>query len=205
MFRRSGWNFKELSTQHQLVGAVAVGEQAIVANTMEAVGKHVEQKPTHELARVKPHDLGFVVAVLPVILPAKTDMLVGEIEQPAVADGDAVGIAGQIGKHLSRSCERTLGVDHPLALAQRREISPERFLVRKPDKIGTLVRPWREPPPDAPRTGAGTAATAHGLAGRIQACIESNGSRQRRCRHPARCNGYADDGRGSVPMYGALS
>jgi len=91
---RSGRHLKELSTQHELVSAVAVGEQAIVANAMKAVWQHVQQETTHELARVKPHDLVFVVAVVAVILPAKTDMLIGEIEQPAVADGDAVGVAG---------------------------------------------------------------------------------------------------------------
>ena len=32
-----------------------------------------------------------------------------------------MGVAGQIGEHLLRSCERALGVDDPLALAQRHE------------------------------------------------------------------------------------
>src|SRR3984893_1115115 len=89
-FRRSGRYFKELSTQHELVGAMAVGGQAIVANAMEAVGQHMEQEPTRELARVKPHDLAFMLAVLPIILPAKADVIVVDFEEATVGDGDAV-------------------------------------------------------------------------------------------------------------------
>ena len=32
-----------------------------------------------------------------------------------------MGVAGQIGENLLRSCEGALGIDHPLALAQRCE------------------------------------------------------------------------------------
>jgi hypothetical protein len=31
---------------------------------MEAIRKYVEEEPAHELARVKPHDLAFMFAVL---------------------------------------------------------------------------------------------------------------------------------------------
>jgi hypothetical protein len=41
-----------------------------------------------------------------------------------------VGIAGQIGQNLLGACERTLGKDHPFALAKRREAGHERRAIR---------------------------------------------------------------------------
>ena len=48
-----------------------------------------------------------------------------EGDQPAVGDGDAVGVARQIGQHRLGSAERALGVDDPFGLAQRRQIRRE--------------------------------------------------------------------------------
>ena len=57
---RSAGGGGTLSTCRQsveLLGAVAVGEQAIVADAMETVGEDVEQEAAHELAGVEAHDL----------------------------------------------------------------------------------------------------------------------------------------------------
>ena len=43
--------------------------------------------------------------------------------QPTVGDSHAVGVARQIGQHRLGPAERTLGVDDPLGLVQRREMS----------------------------------------------------------------------------------
>ena len=42
-------------------------------------------------------------------------------DQAAVGDGDAVGIARQIGEHRLGPAERTLGIDDPFGSAQRRQ------------------------------------------------------------------------------------
>ena len=47
-------------------------------------------------------------------------------DQPAVGDGDAVGIAREISEHRLGSTERRLCVEVPLDLAQRRQIRLER-------------------------------------------------------------------------------
>lgn len=64
----------------------------VVANAVEPVRQYVEQKAAHELANGEIHDLVLVVAILAIVLPAKTDMVVVEIEQSAVGDGDTVGV-----------------------------------------------------------------------------------------------------------------
>jgi hypothetical protein len=62
-------------------------------------------------------EVAILFIVLAVILPAKADVIVVDFEEATVGDGDALGVAGEIGENLRRSGERALGVDHPLALA----------------------------------------------------------------------------------------
>ena len=53
-------------------------------------------------------------------------------QEPAVRDGDPVGVAGQIAQHLLRSGERRLAVDDPLDAPQRGDEALERGLVGEP-------------------------------------------------------------------------
>jgi hypothetical protein len=88
-----------------------------MANAMEALGQHVEQKTPDELARIERHDLVAFGAVAAIILGAEGDTPV-EGDQPRVGDRDAVGIARQIGQHSLRACDGRLGVDEPVLPAQ---------------------------------------------------------------------------------------
>ena len=60
------------------------------------------------------------------ILVPEGDAVVVGGDQPAVGDGDAVGIAREISEHRLGSTERRLCVEVPLDLAQRRQIRLER-------------------------------------------------------------------------------
>ena len=77
----------------------------------------MEQEATHELASGELHDLVLVVAILAIVLPAKTDMLVREFEKSALPNGDAMGVARKIGQDLARACKRALGENHPFLRA----------------------------------------------------------------------------------------
>jgi hypothetical protein len=54
--RRGRGHIEQASTERELVGAMGVSEEAVVANAMEAVRQHVEQEAPHELADVEAHD-----------------------------------------------------------------------------------------------------------------------------------------------------
>ena len=69
------------------------------------------------------HDLG--LAVLAIVLPGEADLAVGESDQAAVGDGDAMGVAAEIAEHLLGAGERRLGEDHPVDAGQRVELSGE--------------------------------------------------------------------------------
>src|ERR1700682_4201194 len=78
----------------------------------------------------------FALAVLTIVLPAEGHTTIGQRDQPAVGNGDAMGITGKIGEHLLGAGEWTLGKDHPFAPAQRREILLERRSRFEPAEIG---------------------------------------------------------------------
>src|SRR5277367_3571250 len=68
------------------------------------------------------HDLLAVRAIAAIILVAKGDAGLVESKQPPVRDGDAMGIAREIGEHGFRTGEGRLGVDHPAFMTDRREV-----------------------------------------------------------------------------------
>ncbi len=76
---------------------MAIGEESEVSNAMEAVGQGVEQEAPDELVRLQTHGLyGTVVAI---VLPGEPDMFVVAGLDAAVGDGDAMGVAAEIGEN----------------------------------------------------------------------------------------------------------
>ena len=55
---------------------MTIGEEAVVANTLEPIRKDVEQKATQELVRVEPHDLR--LRSVGIVAPVESD--VGVVE-----------------------------------------------------------------------------------------------------------------------------
>ena len=98
------------------------GKQTAVADAVEAVRQYVDEEAADELGAGERHDLGPLAALGAVVLPLEGDCLAIERDQPAVGDGDAMGIARQVGEHGFGSAEWTLAVDDPLAALQRSEI-----------------------------------------------------------------------------------
>ena len=63
---------EELTAKGESVVASAIGEEAIVADAMEAIWQGVQEKATHELPGVKRHHLG--LTILPIVLPGKAHL-----------------------------------------------------------------------------------------------------------------------------------
>ena len=85
------------------------GKQAVMTDAVKAARQHVQQEAADELVGGQRHDARLPPAVAPVVLVAEGDAGFVEGEQPAVGDGDAVGVARQVGKHLGRGAPtRTL-------------------------------------------------------------------------------------------------
>jgi hypothetical protein len=72
--------------------AVAVGEEAEVADADQAFGQDMDEKAAQELLGGNGHDL----AAVGIVSPAEGDAKVLESHEAMVGDGDAMGISGQI-------------------------------------------------------------------------------------------------------------
>ncbi len=108
---------EQLTRSCDVVGARAFGEQAVVADAVEAFWRHVDQESADELVRAERHAFVSIAALDAVVLPLEGDAVLIEGDQAAVGDGDAVGIARQIGQHRLGSAERALCVDDPFGSA----------------------------------------------------------------------------------------
>src|SRR5580704_16811598 len=121
---------KQLTDTLDILGAGLTGEEAVVADAVEARWQDMHQEAADELAGIERHhpvvSLGAVTAI---ILPREGDALVVGRDQAAVGDGDAVGVARKIAQDLLRSPEWTLGIDDPVFFAQRCQISREGFWI----------------------------------------------------------------------------
>ena len=114
---------EQIAAERKLLGAMAIGEEADVADPVEAVGHGVLQEAADEFVSGERHHLG--LAVLAIVFPGEADLAVVEPDQAAVGDGDAVSVAGEIAEHLLGPGERGLAVDDPIDLGQCVEVGGE--------------------------------------------------------------------------------
>src|ERR1700731_4787128 len=76
------------------MSAAAAGEQAVMAEAMESARQHVNEKTADELGRIERRRLVAIVSIDPIVFPFEGHARLGERDQAAVGDGDAVRVAG---------------------------------------------------------------------------------------------------------------
>jgi hypothetical protein len=79
---------QKLPAERQLCSTVAVGQEAVMADAVEAVGQGVEQEAADELISIEGHKLRF--AVMAIVLPTESDLGVGHADQAGIGDGDTM-------------------------------------------------------------------------------------------------------------------
>src|SRR5271170_5091507 len=102
--------------QRQQRSAVAVGEEAEVADAHEAWRQQMEQEAAQKLIDRQSHE-PFLVAVRG-IAPAEGDVAIGESDEPGVRDSDAMSVSAEIAQHMFRTAEGALGVNNPVMAEQ---------------------------------------------------------------------------------------
>ena len=134
---------QEPSGQRDVVDPVAVGQQTVMADAVEAFGKDVDQEAPDELMDRQAHGLVAFCPFGSIVLPGEGDGVVVDTDQPSVGDGDPVGVAGEIGKHGFGPGEGLLGVDGKVGLVERLEVGVEGSFVDKRlvvvEKVETTV------------------------------------------------------------------
>ena len=100
-----------------------------MADALEAFGEGVEQETSQELVGGEGHLSGRVV-VLSVDV-SEGDLGLVEAQDAGVADGDAVGVAGEIVEGPLGPVERRLGIDDPLFGTEETSEGAEGALIRQ--------------------------------------------------------------------------
>ena len=119
----------------------------------------MQQEAPDELVGVERHGAVPRLPVAAVILVPEGHAALVESNEPAVRDGDAMGVAAEIGKDCFRPGEGRLGVDEPVLPSERREMRGEGLAAtqvldltkeREPARrVGVSERRQEEPPLDA--------------------------------------------------------
>jgi hypothetical protein len=105
-----------VTAKSQCLTAIAVGEQAEVADLDEATRQNVKQKATDELNRIEAHPLDAVV--VSGVAPFKMHLPVVQVQESAIGDGNPMSVASQVLEHILGTAERCLGLDDPFLMAQ---------------------------------------------------------------------------------------
>lgn len=124
-----GGGGEQLAAENELGGTVAVGQEAVVADALKTGRDGVLQEAADELLGGKGHGLGLVAVAI--ILPLESDHAVFQRQDAPVGDGDAVGITAEILQYVLGSAKGRLGIDDPLAFAERSQIAGEELWVGK--------------------------------------------------------------------------
>ena len=101
----------------QGLGAHGVGEEAEMANAMEARGQDMEEEAADELIDAQAQGFVAFARFGAIILPLEGDVVFIASTESAVGDRDAVGVAREVGEHCLGAGEGALGVDDPIDLA----------------------------------------------------------------------------------------
>ena len=109
--------------------APAVGQESEEADADEAMRKYMEKEAPQKLLCCHCHELLF--AAVGVILPAERHLIIGEVYEPVVGDGDTMCIAGQVMKNVPRATEGRLGVHDPVLAKKRAQERMEGALLCK--------------------------------------------------------------------------
>src|SRR5215471_11718239 len=92
---------------------------------MKPLCQNVPQEAPEELVGGERHRAIPGRPVKAIVLVAKGDAALVERDEAAIRNGDAMGIACEIGEYRLRAGERRLGVYEPVLPPQRREIGGE--------------------------------------------------------------------------------
>lgn len=118
-----------------------------MTDAVESAGEDMEQEMADELVGGERHDLLPLGIVAAVVFVARGDPSLVEGDEAPVRDGDAMGIARQIGEHGPRPGEWRLGVDDPAGLPGRGETRGEaRSIALLRREVSSLASGMRHPP-----------------------------------------------------------
>ena len=116
----------------------AVGEEAVMADAVEAGRQDVEEEAADEFPGLEAHELLAVAAVCAVVLAAEGDEVGIGGDEPAVGDGDAVGVAREVGERAPEKARECLDRTQIGRLRRRLEATDLHVLDHSPPQRAHL-------------------------------------------------------------------
>jgi hypothetical protein len=111
-----------------------------VADTDEASWQDVQQETADELMRGQCHLT--LLAVVGVILPAESDLVLLEAQQPVIGDRHPMGIPRQVMQHMLGTAEGPFGIHHPILAKQgSQELGEYSWLAQRVQRSVELQSP----------------------------------------------------------------
>jgi hypothetical protein len=110
---------EQLPDSRDIGRAVAIPIEPIMSDAVLAPWQNVEQEAADELCRRQRHGGLAASAFKTVILDLEGDAVLIKMDQPAVRNGNPVGITRQVCQHSFGTGEGFFGVDNPVDFAQR--------------------------------------------------------------------------------------
>ena len=89
------WSFggEQLADTSKLCLAMAIGKEAVVPDSLEAIGQDVQEKTADKFVRGQCHARN--ARFMPVVLPGEGDLIVRSVDEAVIGDGYAVGVAAE--------------------------------------------------------------------------------------------------------------
>src|SRR5712671_7517791 len=110
---------------------------------MKPLRQDVEQEAPDELVGAECHCAVPRLPVAAVVLVPEADAVLVESNEPTVRDGDAMGVASEVGKHCFRPGEGRLGVDEPFLPFKRCEMCVEGLAMTQALDLAKECQPAR--------------------------------------------------------------
>src|SRR5215472_7727392 len=104
------WSSQQLPGARDVGLAAGAGQQPVVADAMKPLWQYVEQKAPDELVGTERHCAVPRLPAAAIILVAEGHAARIESKEATVRDGDAMGVAGEIGQHRLRPGERRFSI-----------------------------------------------------------------------------------------------
>ena len=107
----------------QLLLAMRIGKESVVANAVEPAWENVQEKSPDELVCREGH--GLLLIVVAIVSPGEFHITTFDIDDPMIGDGDPVRVAADIVHHLLWSGEGRFSVDDPFQVSHWVQMTAE--------------------------------------------------------------------------------
>ena len=111
----------------QLLFAVAIAEEPVVADAVEPAREDMKQESPDEFLGREGH--GLLLIVVAIVSPVEFHMTTFDIDDPMIGDGDPVRVAADVIHHLLWSGEGRFSVNNPFQISHWLQMTVESLRV----------------------------------------------------------------------------